>query len=122
MQEELAGQWPKEVRVKEGPCKDRKNLTVLHRLKRRPHEGVQGAGNGEQCEKQLEQQERAGTKGRWHGDRAFKGTPCPPSQETAGARLTMGPHPTHSEATKACSLMVCRTSENLILVVRVCPW
>lgn len=29
---------------------------------------------------------------------------------------------THSEATKACSLMVCRTSENLILVVRVCPW
>lgn len=31
-------------------------------------------------------------------------------------------HATHSEATKACSLMVCRTSENLILVVRVCPW
>lgn len=30
--------------------------------------------------------------------------------------------PTHSEATKACSLIVCRTSENLILVVRVCPW
>ena len=28
----------------------------------------------------------------------------------------------HSEATKACSLMVCRTSETLILVVRVCPW
>lgn len=32
------------------------------------------------------------------------------------------PTHTYSEATKACSLMVCRTSENLILVVRVCPW
>ena len=28
---------------------------------------------------------------------------------------------THSDVTKACSLMVVRTSQNLILVVRVCP-
>lgn len=40
-----------------------------------------------------------------------------------GPRRELEPsHATHSEATKACSLMVCRTSENLILVVRVCPW
>ena len=29
---------------------------------------------------------------------------------------------THSDVTKACSLMVVKTSQNLIFVVRVCPW
>lgn len=29
---------------------------------------------------------------------------------------------THSDVTKACSLMVTKTSQNLIFVVRVCPW
>lgn len=29
---------------------------------------------------------------------------------------------THSDVTKACSLMVIKTSQNLIFVVRVCPW
>lgn len=29
---------------------------------------------------------------------------------------------TYSDVTKACSLMVVKTSQNLIFVVRVCPW
>ena len=42
----------------------------------------------------------------------------------AGSSATCSPGPccTHSEVTKACSLIVTKTSENLILVVKVCPW
>jgi hypothetical protein len=67
----------------------------------------------------LTKQEKRKGKSRGTGSRVCEG----PRSKTATAKLTpMSSTPTHSEATKACSLMVCRTSENLILVVRVCPW
>lgn len=50
------------------------------------------------------------------------GQPRKGSQEGEDLEVAVASTPTHSEATNACSLMVCRTSENLILVVRVCPW
>lgn len=45
-----------------------------------------------------------------------------PRLPDSSAHGSLGPCGTHSEVTKACSLIVTNTSENLILVVKVCPW
>ena len=101
VQEELAGQWPKEVRVKEGSCKDRKNLTVFHGLKRRTHKG-----GGQGCRKQgitWEAIQAAGEEG-WRRrqvewGQGFQGDPLPsvtggswsPADPRSSTPLTLRP-------------------------------